>query len=828
MGQGHGETGVMANTGADAHVFLAGGGECAALIAARDWSRTPLGPITGWPQSLKTATAILLRSPVPMVMLWGVEGIMLYNDAYSVFAGGRHPQLLGSPVREGWPEVADFNDHVMKVVLAGGTLAYKDQELTLYRHGAAEQVFMNLDYSPVLDESGKPAGVLAIVVETTEAVLTQRRLRESEAQARLNAERIQLAHEAGAIIGTWFWHLPSDRFSVDEQFALAFGIDPTLGREGLSLEQVIANVHPDDRDGLIAAIDAAIARGGRYAHQYRVRRDDGRYYWIEANGRVDHDVDGTPLYFPGVLLDVEDRRRNEDERQARALAEAAEAARRQADAMYRAYFENTAEALFVVGVDPDGGLTLEELNPAHEAATGLSTETIRGKPLHAQLPEPAASAVAANYRRAIAARHPISYREVLDFPAGVRHWDTVLVPVIEPDGSIRRIIGSARDVTARVRAEEALRQAQKMEAVGQLTGGIAHDFNNLLAAIMGNFDLIRRRPDSSERVQRWAENGMTIAERGAKLTGQLLAFSRAQRIELKPVLVQSVIETLRPMLERALGPMIRLHVDLNGARLAVMSDPTQLEMAVLNLAINARDAMPEGGEVTVAIRPLVIDDDPELKGGEYVELEVRDDGAGMPPETLARAFDPFFTTKGVGKGTGLGLSQVYGIARQAGGIARISSAPGKGTTVRLILPRSETVPDGEADQVHEAADAAARPATVLVIDDDNDLRHVLIDALEALGYRAEQAADGPSGLAAIERVRPDLVVLDFAMPGMNGAEVARAAWERWPELPIVFASGYSDTAAIERVAGAGATLVRKPFRIEELQNVLTGALAARR
>jgi PAS domain S-box-containing protein len=390
------------------------------------------------------------------------------------------------------------------------------------------------------------------------------------------------------------------------------------------------------------------------------------------------------------------------------------------------------------------------------------------------------------------------------------------------------------DVTDRLRkeaqlaeAQEALRQSQKMEAMGQLTGGIAHDFNNLLGAVVGSFDLIRRKPFEAERVKRWAENGMAAAERGAKLTGQLLAFARAQRLEKKPVVVADLVGGMRDLLERTLGPMVRLKLDLAGDG-AALSDPTQLEMAVLNLAINARDAMPDGGELRVATVSRRLEKDPELGPGEYVEVAVTDSGTGMPPEIVARAFDPFFTTKGVGKGTGLGLSQVYGVARQTGGTARIDSRPGEGTTVRILLPRTTAPAQSEPGGSHEANARAKTTATVLVVDDDPDIRRVLVDLLEALGYGVIEASDGPSGLAELERRAPDVMMVDFAMPSMNGAEVAKAAREKWPDLPIVFASGYSDTAAIESAVGADAIMLRKPFRVDDLQAILAATLAERR
>jgi PAS domain S-box-containing protein len=384
------------------------------------------------------------------------------------------------------------------------------------------------------------------------------------------------------------------------------------------------------------------------------------------------------------------------------------------------------------------------------------------------------------------------------------------------------------DVTERLQqqtrlkeAEAALAQAQKMEAVGQLTGGIAHDFNNLLGAVVGSFDLIRRRPGEVERVKRYAEAGLQAAERGAKLTAQLLAFSRAQRIETRPVVVSELVREMRDLLDRTLGPLVKLVIDLH-ADGTVLSDPTQLEMAILNLAINARDAMPDGGNLTVRTRPVHIENDLELEPGDYIELSVIDTGIGMTADVAARAFDPFFTTKDVGKGTGLGLSQVYGIARQAGGTARIESRPGVGTTVRICLRKTHAVAVERNDEEKSAAQPM-RSAIVLVIDDDPDLRRVLTASVEALGYAVVEAADGPSGLALFDRVAPDLIVVDFAMPDMNGAEVARAARERRPDLPIVFASGYADTEKIQRVAG-DATVLRKPFGLSELQTVLAEAL----
>jgi signal transduction histidine kinase/ActR/RegA family two-component response regulator len=379
----------------------------------------------------------------------------------------------------------------------------------------------------------------------------------------------------------------------------------------------------------------------------------------------------------------------------------------------------------------------------------------------------------------------------------------------------------------RAKVEDALRQSQKMEALGQLTGGIAHDFNNLLQVVHGAFELIRRKPQDHARVAAWADNGLQAAERGASLTRQLLAFSRAQKLELRPFVVADLIADMRELLTRTLGSEIDLVFDLDDRAVPVLSDRTQLELAVLNLAINARDAMPDGGRLTIRTQTLEIPEGhPVLAPDTYVELSVADSGTGMPPEVAERAFDPFFTTKGVGKGTGLGLSQVYGVARQAGGEARIESRAGEGSTVSLLLRRAPlgTLADTRAPAAEHSVIAQASGALILVVDDDPDVRALVCDTLEMLGYRVVAADGGPAALAVLDRTRPDLVLLDFAMPGMNGAEVAGLVRQRWSEMPIVFASGYADTAAVENAVGGQAVILRKPFDMEELATTVSDAL----
>jgi DNA-binding response OmpR family regulator len=379
-----------------------------------------------------------------------------------------------------------------------------------------------------------------------------------------------------------------------------------------------------------------------------------------------------------------------------------------------------------------------------------------------------------------------------------------------------------KEIAQRRLAEAALIQAQKMEAIGRLTGGLAHDFNNLLTAVIGNLDLIRSRaPDA--RILRLAENATKAAERGSKLTAQLLAFSRTQRIAVKPIDVNSVLTGMSPLLLQSLGHTVQIVTQLDPEAGSALADDNQLELAVLNLAINARDAMPDGGTVTIStVRHMLEAEDGGLPAGPYLIVEVADTGSGMSPDVIARAFDPFFTTKPPGKGTGLGLAQVYGVARQCGGDVRIASEAGKGTRVTLWL---RCASDGEA--VGEAGQTQAKDIDtaghVLLIDDDADVRNTIQELLAELGYNVRAAESGKIGLAMLIERQPDLVIVDFAMPEMTGAEVARAIHQRWPALPILFVSGHADTSALETAVG-GAPFLRKPFRPSDLAMAVQEAI----
>jgi PAS domain S-box-containing protein len=383
-------------------------------------------------------------------------------------------------------------------------------------------------------------------------------------------------------------------------------------------------------------------------------------------------------------------------------------------------------------------------------------------------------------------------------------------------------------IAERRQAEEALRQSQKIEAVGQLTGGVAHDFNNLLTIVLGNLELIERTACDGP-LARYVRSATQAAERGAKLAEQLLAFSRKQRLSPKPTDLNRLVADMQNLLRHTLGAAIVIETRLGAEPWSAMVDANQIELVILNLAINARDAMTaSGGVVTIStanvgLRPS---EDSTLAAGQYVMVTVADTGAGMPAHVLARVFEPFFTTKEVGKGSGLGLSMVYGVATQLGGSVRIDSQPGEGTAVRLYLPRAQEAAEPAVSAVarNAAGSVEAGSATILLVDDDDDVRAVTADSLRGLGHDVIEGVDGPDALAQLaEHDDVALLMVDWGMPGMDGIEVARRARLLRPGLAVLLSTGYAE---LGRLADrpAGLLVLRKPYRAQELASQVQHAL----
>jgi signal transduction histidine kinase len=552
-------------------------GEMAQRIRAFDWSSTDLGPIDRWSTSLACNVQMLLASPVPMVMLWGRLGYMIYNDSYSVFAGGRHPYLLGTPVELGWPEVADFNRHVVDTCLAGGTLSFNNKDLVLLRNGKPETVWLDLYYSPVAGDNQQPAGVLAIVVETTELVQSEQ-------------VRQELTH---------------------------------------NLEQRVA-----------------------------------------------------------------------------------------------------------------------------------------------------------------------------------------------------------AEVQARNAAEDQLRQSQKLESIGGLTGGVAHDFNNLLQVIAGNLHLLARHEPDNAQVQRRVAAAVAAVERGAKLSSQLLAFARRQPLSPAVYNPQRIYAGLGELLQRALGETIHIDVQLPQDSWCINVDRNQLENALLNLAINARDAMKGEGVIRITGENIILNPadcaGKSIKPGEYVRLAVTDTGVGMSPATLQRAFEPFFTTKREGHGTGLGLSMVFGFVRQSGGHVEMWSEEGKGSVVQMYFPHSlepESL-DVHIDQVLHSGGQE----TILVVEDNEGVRLTVVELLQQSGYTVLTAEDGDRAMLALQGgLLPDLIFTDVVMPGrVKSTDLADWARAQMPAVAVLFTSGHTrDILSSNHLLSPDIHLLSKPYSPEALTQRVRSVLIAR-
>ena len=381
-----------------------------------------------------------------------------------------------------------------------------------------------------------------------------------------------------------------------------------------------------------------------------------------------------------------------------------------------------------------------------------------------------------------------------------------------------------KEINERERAQAALTQVQKMEAIGRLTGGIAHDFNNLLHVVNMNLELVSLYA-KEEKVKPVVDRAKSAARRGARLTNQLLSFARSQSLLPKLTHVNKLLVGMKDLLDISVGSGVEVELDLCDEDAMVVVDPGQMEMAILNLAVNSRDAMPQGGHLRIATGTRYFDkDERDLPAGDYVMVSVTDTGSGIAPNVLPKVFDPFFTTKPVGSGTGLGLSQVYGFARQSGGIARVRSEEGQGTTVEILFPQA----DEEADEPVHLRQAPAVPPLagschILVVEDDPDVRRVIVECLSLIGYQVTEAANGAEALQSLAAVKPDLMVVDYAMPDMTGAEVIAEGRKMVGDIPVILATGYADMAVVERLAGKP-KILRKPFDIAALGDAVSSAL----
>jgi len=643
------------------------------------------------------------------------------------------------------------------------------------------------------------------------------------------------------------------------EFYEIVGLDPGIAPDPDLFSELI---HPDDRAWVNEAYQRAYNHvgGGRYEAEFRIRRhDNGEERWVLTTGRITFDPAGKPLRGIGTIRDVTARRQ-------------ADHALRDSEARLRSLADNLPNGMvYQITADEEGRRRFIFISEGLERILGYKSAEVLAdaRLLYDAILEEDLPALVEAEQRALSGENIFSaelrirradgdvrWFQLTSAPRtgadGVTVWDGVGLDItarklaeqelrLVNDTLEQRVAERTEELAAanrqlvaqieeREKVEATLRQMQRLEAVGQLTAGVAHDFNNLLTVVLGNLEFLERL-DLDARNQRRLQTMRSAAERGAKLTSQLLAFSRRQRLEPRRIDLNETVSSMTDLLQSTVGGSLRLEVRLTPGLWPALVDPTQIELVILNLAINARDASQVGGTLTVETANVTVAQEPsrpeEPGPGDYVVISVADTGTGMTDEVRARIFEPFFTTKDVGKGSGLGLAQVYGFVKQSGGGIRIDTKVGQGTRIQVLLPRAASAAQVEPAAARGLARASGGArGTILLVDDDPSVREVTATTLQDMGYVVLEAGSGGAALQMLaERAETDLLIVDFAMPGMNGAEVASAARAMRPALPVIFLTGYADFAALPQ--SGGELVVQKPYRGDDLSRKIAEALHGR-
>ena len=804
---------------------------------------TRLGPISDWSSSLRVAAHLTLDASLPMFLIWGAERILIYNNAFSEIAGLRHPEAFGAPLDQVWRELWRWDDDVFDTGYRGAITTFQDQHLVVGSHSK----WFDLFYTPVREEDDRVAGVSCIAIETT------RRLQaELSSEERSAAEELlRIAHEAGGV-GTFEWFPATEAMITSATYRKLWGFD---GSTEVTSDMLVALVNENDHRLLGTAVEENRANPLAYA-EFRIRRaDTGELRWLARRGEVVGDGIDTERRFVGVAFDITERKLVEQ-----ALA-ATELQVHERNDFISMLLDSTEEGFY--SVDREGATTL--CNRAFLRMLGFANESeALGRTLHDLIHHShadgsaypselspiylaAQTGEAAHidnewFYRTDGSRFPVEYRaHPIRRDGQLQGALCTFIDITERVDSVNqlRILNETLEhrvideIDRRARAEEALHQSQKMEAIGQLTGGVAHDFNNVLQIIGGNLQLLQIDVAANAAAQTRLETAVAAVLRGAKLSSQLLAFARRQ--PLQPVVLDlgQLVRNMNDLLHRALGESVEIETRVADDLWNTLTDPSQIENVILNLAINSRDAMAGAGKLTIELGNVMFDEttvghgntDDAMPAGQYVQLAVSDTGTGMTPEVLKKAFEPFFTTKPEGEGTGLGLSMAYGFVKQSQGNIKIDSAVGQGTTIRIYLPRSresaamlQEVPTGPIEGGSE---------TILVVEDDPGVQATVVDTLTTLGYHVLKADDGARALSILQSGVPvDLLFTDVVMPGpLRSPNLARQARLLLPHLAVLFTSGYTQDAIVHGGRlDAGIDLLSKPYRRDELARKIRNSL----
>jgi PAS domain S-box-containing protein len=826
-----------------------GGGVCGELVRNLDWSRSSVGPIDSWPMHLRIKVSSLLNSPIPQVLMWGPDHVMIYNDSYAEIAGNYHPRALGGTVPEIWPEIWDWNRQILERGFRGEVQAHREHSMVLHRKGVPEAVVFDLFYTPIYNEDGSRVdGVLCTVLDITQSVHAREALAES---------RAELYHLSDAlpILVAFLDKTLTFRFA-NQCYLEVFGleIEQVIGKQisdilGASQAELIQEMLGNALAGETVNVDAIVRLPGNRPRAFEMR-------CLPRKTRDDR-IDGVYM----ILIDIEDRKQTETR-----LRDSNDRFHAAVEAIHSILWTNTA----------DGRMSGEQRGWA--SLTGQAFEEYQDYGWsNAVHPDDRASSIEA-WQRALETTTTFEWEHrVRCIDGEYRIFAIRAVPTLNGQGRIKEWVGVHTDITeqrlgeaqlqaqaedlqrqvshreraeeqlrrlnetleARVaeeieqhrKTEQALHRAQKMESMGQLTGGVAHDFNNLLQVINGNLQMLAKDVEGDPRASQRVENALSAVSRGAKLASQLLSFGRRQPLEPRVIQPCRLVSEMDELLRRSLGEAIEVQVVVPDGLWNICVDRAQLESALLNLAINARDAMDGPGLLTIEMSNTRLDEvyaavAGDVSAGDYVMLAVTDTGCGMTPEVLERIFDPFYSTKPEGRGTGLGMSMVYGFVKQSGGHVSVYSEPGEGTTVRIYLPRSENEEDTDVPLFDGPVVGGSE--TILVVEDDEAVRGTVVDLLTSLGYNVLTARDALAGLAVVESgLHIDVLFTDVVMPGgLSSRDMARRAQEIMPGLGVLFTSGYTENSIVHGGRlDPGVELLSKPYPREALARRLRHVIA---
>ena len=760
--------------------------------------------------------AIADALPFLISYLDGNQIFRFINKPYEAWFDRPLSEIVGHNVRDVMgPAMYEARRPFIERALAGESLSY---EADFPRSGGT--VHTEIIHVPHQDPTGRTLGLYTVVMDITARKLAERTLSESEERFRSIAD--------SAPVPMWVSRLDGLRQFVNRAYHEFLGV-PYAAALNFDWRKAL---HSDDLERILGEQRAGEGSRKPFALEARYRRHDGQWRWLRSESQPRWGPGGEHIGFIGVAHDITASKEAEH-----ALTELNETLERRiedrtrqlvaSEALIQTFFDHSSECHAVIVEESDGLFRYAEANPATLRLYGKTRAEVIGRTIDKVLGAERASEIGAHLTACLRAGAPHRYER----SQGDKVIEAIVTPAPQELGALRRVIVSAYDVTERRRLEQQLNQSQKMDAVGQLTGGVAHDFNNLLTLVMGGLDIIGRQmtnlpdPLALTRMERGRDMAMQGARRAASLTTRLLAFSRQQPLTPQALDANKLVADVCELLRRTLGETIVLETMLGDGLWRTYADANQLENALLNLGLNARDAMPDGGKLIIETANATLDKayisslGDSVEPGEFVLIAVTDTGAGMDKTTQERAFDPFFTTKEIGKGTGLGLSQVYGFARQSTGHVKIYSELGEGTTVKIYLPRS--VSDAEKALTNEASKASrwTGTETILVVEDDEALREYAAEILQELGYHVLRASNGVAALETLGREEHvDLLLTDVVMPGgLNGRQLAEKAVGQRPALRVLYMTGYTRNAIVHHGRlDAGINMISKPFSFEEL------------